>query len=89
MMKNAKLKLILVFLVTTLFMLGSVAALAAEKSWFVVKDSKGVCKVIQAKEKTPKTIAGPFGTKADAQKAKAESCPKTTPAKKEPAKKQL
>jgi hypothetical protein len=65
-----------VFMVAAVFLLSATLAVSAEKPWFVIKDSNGVCKVIQAKEKTPKTIAGPFTTKAEAQKAKDEQCPK-------------
>jgi hypothetical protein len=65
---------------------------AAEKQWCVIKDKNGVCKVIQCKDKTPDTIAGPFPTKDAAKKAKEKECPKPEkPAKsekKEPAKKQ-
>jgi hypothetical protein len=50
--------------------------LAADK-WFVIKDVNDVCKVIEAKDKTPKTIGGPFNTKAEAEKAKDKLCPKT------------
>jgi hypothetical protein len=57
----------------------------AAKQWWVIKDKKGVCKVIQAKDKTPAYLAGPFPTKEAAAKAKEEKCPK--PAKKAPPKK--
>jgi len=57
----------------------------ADKQWWVIKDKKGVCKVIQAKEKTPAYLAGPFPTKEAATKAKEKECPK--PAKKAPEKK--
>lgn len=50
--------------------------LAADQ-WFVIKDVKDVCKVIQAKEKTPKTIGGPYKTQAEAEKAKDKLCPKS------------
>ncbi len=76
-MKRSVLKLITVFFVLTIFAVTSaLAAATADKKWFVIKDSKGVCKVIQAKEKTPKAIDGPFDKKEDAEKAKAEKCPK-------------
>ncbi len=81
-------KKIIILSVVSTFCLVAAVALAAEKQWYVLKDAKGVCKVVQLKEKSPKTIAGPFASKADAQKAKADACPKTTPTKKEPAKKQ-
>lgn len=54
----------------------TLTAFAAEKQWCVTKDKRGVCKVIQCKDKTPTTIAGPFPTKEAATKAKAEKCPK-------------
>lgn len=47
---------------------------AAEK-WFIIKDVNNVCKVIEAKEKTPKTIGGPYKTKDQAEKAKEKLCP--------------
>lgn len=75
-MKRSVLKLITVFFVLTIFAVTSaLAAATADKKWFVIKDSKGVCKVIQAKE-PPKAIDGPFDKKEDAEKAKAEKCPK-------------
>jgi len=68
-----------VILLALAFALSVTFAFAAEKKasqWFVVQDSKGVCKVIQSsKDKTPKSIAGPFATKEGAAKAKAEKCP--------------
>lgn len=75
----------LVFMVVAAFMLVSAVAFAQEKQkkWVVIKDSKGVCKVIESKKgKTDKTIAGPFATKDEAVKAKEKECPK--PAKKQP-----
>jgi len=57
------------------FSLATVTSLYAA-SWVVIKDKKGVCKVIESKEKTPATIAGPFNTKKEAQKAKDKECPK-------------
>jgi|GEM_PF-1015733 len=66
----------------------TLTAFAAEKQWCVTKDKRGVCKVIQCKDKTPTTIAGPFPTKDAATKAKVEKCPKPEkPEKKDPAKK--
>jgi hypothetical protein len=58
------------------FTVVSVSAFAADKKYFVIKDTKGVCKVIQAKEKTPATISGPFEKKQDAEKSKKDLCPK-------------
>jgi len=65
----------------------TLCAFAAEKQWYVIKDKKGVCKVIQAKEKTPAYLAGPFPSKDAAMKAKEKECPK--PEKKAPEKKTL
>jgi len=62
--------------ISIIFVLVTVTAFAADNSFFVVKDKNGVCKVIKAKEKTPATIAGPFKTKDEAQKAKDKECPK-------------
>ncbi|MFA6224458.1 MAG: hypothetical protein WC647_19330 [Desulfomonilaceae bacterium] len=64
--------------IAIIFVLTTVVAFAAGDSYVVVKDKKGVCKVIKAKEKTPTTIAGPFKTKEEAQKAKEKECPKTS-----------
>lgn len=73
------LKKAVLLIVTIAFLLvSSLGFAAAEKKFFVTKDKNGVCKVIQAKDKTPTTIAGPFDSKADATKAKAEKCPKKT-----------
>ncbi|MDQ7784641.1 MAG: hypothetical protein RDU20_17280 [Desulfomonilaceae bacterium] len=63
-------------LVVAVFLFVSGPAFAADEKWVVIKDSKGVCKVIKAKEKTPKTIAGPFASKDEANKAKEAKCPK-------------
>jgi hypothetical protein len=49
----------------------------AADPWFIIKDANDVCKVIEAKEKTPKTIGGPYKTKEDAEKAKEKLCPKS------------
>lgn len=75
-MKRSALKFLTVFFVLAIFAATSAFAVTADKKWFVIKDSKGVCKVIQAKEKTPKTIDGPFDKKEDAEKAKTEKCSK-------------
>lgn len=64
-----------IMLVVTVFLFVSGLSFAAEKKWVVIQDSKGNCKVIQAADKTPKTIAGPFATKDEAMKAKAAKCP--------------
>ena len=63
-------------LLVLVFSLVTALALAAGETWVVIKDKNGVCKVIEAKEKTPATIAGPFKTKAEAEKVKDKECPK-------------
>ena len=75
-------KRFVVFVVLMVFAFSAPLALAADKQWFIIKDKKGVCKVIQAAAKTPKTIAGPFKTQDAAQKAKAKTCPKPAQKKK-------
>lgn len=75
-MNRRLLKVLVAFAVMLAFTVVSVSAFAAEKKYFVIKDSKGVCKVIQAKDKTPATISGPFDKKKDAEKSKSDLCPK-------------
>lgn len=58
------------------FSLTAALAFAAGESWVVIKDKNGVCKIIKSDHKTPKTIAGPFKSKEDAEKAEAKECPK-------------
>ena len=65
------------FLIATFFVFATVAAFAAEEAYFVIKDKNGVCKVIQAKDKTPATVAGPFKTKEEAEKAIGKACPQS------------
>ena len=72
--------------IAVIFVLTTVAALAAGDSYVVIKDKNGVCKVIKAKEKTPATIAGPFKTKEEAQKAKEKECAKPSGKPGKPAK---
>ena len=62
--------------IAVIFVLTTVAAFAAGDNYVVIKDKRGVCKVIKAKEKTPATIAGPFKTKEEAVKAKEKECAK-------------
>jgi hypothetical protein len=78
------LKKLVILLTLAVFAFSAAVAVAAE-DFYVIKDKNDVCKVIKAKDKTPKTIAGPFKTKDLAEKAKVEKCPKAAP--KEPAKK--
>jgi hypothetical protein len=58
------------------FSLATVTSLYAADSWFVIKGKDEVCKVIEAKDKTPATIGGPFKTKKEAEAAKEKLCPK-------------
>jgi hypothetical protein len=58
------------------FSLTAALAFAAGESWVVIKDKNGVCKIIKSDHKTPKTVAGPFKSKEDAEKAEAKECPK-------------
>lgn len=74
-MRRKLLRILVVLAVALSLSLVTAMALAADQ-WVVIKDSKGVCKVIKAKAKTAKTIAGPFAKKEDAVKAKEEKCPK-------------
>ncbi len=68
-------RILAVFLVACFWMI-TVPAISAEQ-WVVIKDSKGRCSVrTTTKGKTAKTIAGPFATKPEAEKAKAEKCGK-------------
>ena len=71
-----KVRLFVGFFMAVIFVLTTVVAFSADESYVVIKDKNGVCKVIKAQEKTPKTIAGPFKTKAEAEKAKEKECPK-------------
>ena len=64
--------------IAIIFVLTTVIAFAAGDSYVVIKNKKGVCKVIKAKEKTLATIAGPFKTKEEAKKAKEKECPKAS-----------
>jgi hypothetical protein len=70
---NVQMRVIVALAILATFMFTS-SCLAAG-SWFVIKDVKDVCKVIEAKEKTPKAIGGPFKTKEQAEKAKDKLCP--------------
>ena len=46
----------------------------ASADYVVLKDKKGHCRIIESAHKTPKTIAGPFKTREEAQKAKEKEC---------------
>jgi len=71
-----KVKHLIVAVLIAIFSLTAVFSFAAEDPWFIIKDKNGVCKVIQAKDKTPATIAGPYKTKNNAEKAKDKACAK-------------
>ena len=71
-----KVKHLIVVVLVIVFALTAVFSFAAEDPWFIIKDKNGVCKVIQAKQKTPATIAGPYKTRANADKAKDKACAK-------------
>ena len=73
-----KIRRLIDFFIAVIFVLTTVAAFAAGDSYVVIKDKRGICKVIKAKEKTPATIAGPFKTKEEAKKAKEKECPKAS-----------
>ncbi|HMK37219.1 MAG TPA: hypothetical protein VK463_19250 [Desulfomonilaceae bacterium] len=68
------LKKIAVFFMGIVFAVSVLPVMAADK-YVVIKDSKGRCIVRAAKGETPKTIAGPFATKKEAEAAKKEKCP--------------
>ena len=68
-----KMRFLVALSVLVLFVFTS-PCLAADP-WFVIKDVNDVCRVIEAKDKTPKTIGGPYKTKEDAEKAKDKLCP--------------
>ncbi len=76
------LKHIVILVIVLAFAFAPSLALAAEKQWFVIKDKNERCSVRQLKGATEKTIAGPFATKDQAEKAKAEKCPKVEKKKK-------
>jgi hypothetical protein len=70
-----KIKHIIAGMVVTIFAFTAAFAFAAAGDpWFVIKDKAGTCKVIQAKDKTPATIAGPFKDRLEAKQAKGKVC---------------
>lgn len=71
-----KVKHLIVVVLVAIFSVTAVFSFAAEDPWFIIKDKNGVCKVIQAKDKTPATIAGPYKSKDNAEKAKDKACAK-------------
>ncbi|MFH1114255.1 MAG: hypothetical protein V1792_10065 [Pseudomonadota bacterium] len=68
------LKHIIAVVGVTIFALTAVCVFAAEDPWFIIKAKNGVCRVVQAKEKTPATIAGPYETRKKADEAKGKEC---------------
>ncbi len=70
-------KHLVILLLAIVFAL-TVTVLTASADYVVLKDKNGVCRVIESEHKTPKTIAGPFKTKDEAENAKAKECPKTS-----------
>jgi len=68
-----KIKTFIVALLVVMFSLTAVFAFAADP-WFILRDKNGVCKVIQAAERTPASIAGPFKTKEAADKVRDKAC---------------
>ena len=62
-------------LLAVAFCLTASVVLAKSYKFYIVKDKAGVCKVIEAEKKTPKTLAGPYKTRENAEKAKATKCP--------------
>ncbi len=77
-MRGSVLKKIVVLTVVIIFALVAGLALAAGKSYCVIKDKNNVCKVIKCDKATPHTIdgGGPFPTKEAAEKVKKDKCPK-------------
>jgi colicin import membrane protein len=71
-----KIKHFIATIAVTIFALTSVCAFASEDPWFILKDKNDVCKIIQAKDKTPTAIAGPYETQKKAAEAKATECAK-------------
>ena len=77
---------IVVLIIAISFVLGVSLALAAGKSYCVIKDKNGVCKVIKCDKATPATIqgGGPFATKEAAEKVKADKCQSQKPPETKP-----
>jgi len=75
---------IVVAIIAISFVLGVGLALAAGKSYCVIKGKDNVCKVIKCDKATPATIegGGPFPTKEAADKVKADKCAAKIPVKK-------
>jgi cell division protein FtsN len=70
---NMNSKRVWVLLLTVAFALTITVSLASA-DYVVIKDKNGRCSVRESDHKTPKTIAGPFKTKEEAQNAKEKEC---------------
>ena len=66
-------KRFVVLLIAVAFALTITVSLASA-DYVVIKDKNGRCSVRESDHKTPKTIAGPFKTKEEAEKAKEKLC---------------
>ncbi len=66
------------FLIAVSLILATGTAFRAGNGYVVIKDKKGVCRVIKASKKTPSTIAGPFNTQEEAKRAKEKEHPKAS-----------
>ncbi len=66
------------FLIAAILILTTGNKLVSGSSWVVIKDKKGVYRVIKAGKTTPSTIAGPFKTKEAAKRAKEKERPKAS-----------
>jgi hypothetical protein len=66
------------FLIAAILILTFGTPFAAGNSYVVIKDKKGVYRVIKASKITPSTIAGPFNTKEAAKRAKEKERPKAS-----------
>ena len=69
-------KQIAVFLVVAIWCIGGMCgnAIAKKWKWYIVKSKDGVCRVIEADDKTPQTIGGPYKNEKNARAAKSEVC---------------
>ena len=75
-MRSSFVKKATILAIALMFALVSTLALAQAKQYYVLKSKRGVCSVRLLKAKSATTIAGPFATKEEAQKAKEKECPK-------------
>ncbi|HMK34776.1 MAG TPA: hypothetical protein VK463_06900 [Desulfomonilaceae bacterium] len=87
-----RIKRLMALFTVAIFCLTSSLALAAGRNWFVIKNKRGVCKVVKTKSEPSAAIAGPFETKKEAQRVKEKECgtaakqrkPLKTPRRSEP-----